>query len=59
MSELEARYLVIKLDGLPKGALSGVQRILQFWEVKPVEGLVVEKDWPMYEEVKTKILEGF
>lgn len=49
--ERENRYIVIKLKPLQKGAREPLLRYLEHLNVKPVECVVIEADWPEYETV--------
>jgi hypothetical protein len=53
--ERENRYIVIKLKRLQEGAREPLRRYLEHLNVKPVECVVVEVDWPEYEKVWSMI----
>lgn len=72
MAELEQRYFVIKrkdLDGVLETRMLGVDELATFQRILnqiniyrtcrgalPLQVLCIEKDWPEYEDYKSKIL---
>ena len=49
--EREKRYVIIKLSHLNDDEIFGLNNWLDIHMVKPIDGLVVEDDWPEYEPV--------
>lgn len=46
----EERYIVVKLKTLTESQQNGLRNLLQMNDIKTVECVVVESDWPNYEQ---------
>jgi hypothetical protein len=54
--QLEERYLVLKLKDMSGFQRDALELFLQQERLKPVDGVVVERDWPEYEDTVAALL---
>jgi hypothetical protein len=54
--KLEDRYIVLKLKDMSGFQRDALEAFMQQERLKPVEGVIVEKDWPEYEGTVATIL---
>lgn len=56
-SKLEERYIVIKLKDLDQDQLANIWCAIWDNSIKPVDCVVVESDWDIYNQVVNMVLE--